>query len=262
MAVQSSPSGYGPWAPRGHGLGVFFAPTLLAMRVSFLVDGFNLYHSVKSAERHTQAGPLRWLDVHGLCSTLLRSTFGPGASLEGVYYFSALAKHLEAWKPDVVRRHRTFISALESKGVQVSLANFKRKDRYEVLSRCRLRVEPFRKWWRIPVPRIRLSFRTHEEKETDVAIACKLLELLHRNQCDTAVLLTGDTDIAPAIRTAQQLFPRATVCVAFPFDRHNRDLERQASKSLKIGAALYQRHQLPPTIQLKSGRLIAKPASW
>jgi hypothetical protein len=73
---------------------------------------------------------------------------------------------------------------------------------------------------------VRLSYRTHEEKETDVAIACKLLELLCQGRCDTAVLMTGDTDIAPAIRTAKLLYPTADIAVAFPFKRHNRDLER------------------------------------
>jgi hypothetical protein len=63
---------------------------------------------------------------------------------------------------------------------------------------------------------VRLSYRTHEEKETDVAIACKLLELLCQGRCDTAVLMTGDTDIAPAIRTAKLLYPTADIAVAFP----------------------------------------------
>jgi hypothetical protein len=72
------------------------------MRVSFLIDGFNLYHSIRAAERVTSLRPLRWLDLHALCATLISSGLGPGARLEGVYYFSALAHHLQ--RPDVVRR--------------------------------------------------------------------------------------------------------------------------------------------------------------
>ena len=232
------------------------------MRVAFLVDGFNLYHSVKSAERHLQSGPLRWLDLAGLCDTLLRSVFGPTASLESIHYFSALARHLEARKPDVVRRHRTFIAALEHSGVEVHLANFKRKDRYETLDQCRVSFSGSRKWRRVPVKFVRIRFRTNEEKETDVAIACKLLELLHTGQCDAAVLMTGDTDLAPAIRTARTLHPRALICAAFPFDRHNRDLERMVSRSFRISAPLYRTHQLPSSLVLTSGRVLSKPATW
>src|SRR5216683_3165229 len=140
------------------------------MRVRFLVDGFNLYHSILAAERHLKSGPLRWLNIRGLCTTIVHSAFGPGYTLEGVHYFSALAKHLEQSKPDVVQRHRTLIAALESTGVEVTLANFKRKDRLKNLDEVRLQVSPFKRWFTIPTRRVRLAYRTHEEKETDVAI--------------------------------------------------------------------------------------------
>lgn len=232
------------------------------MRISFLVDGFNLYHSVKAAERHLGSGPLRWLDIHRLCETLVRSAFGPGNTLESVHYFSALAKHLENKKPDVVRRHRTFIQALEGTGVEVTLANFKKKERVNALSEMRVQVQPIRRWWRIPTRKIRLSYRTHEEKETDVAIACKLLELLCQNRCDAVMVMSGDTDIAPALRTAKKLYPSALVGVAFPFHRHNQDLERVAARSVKLSAHLYQTHQFAPTVITRSGKSVNKPLSW
>lgn len=232
------------------------------MRVWFLVDGFNVYHSVKSAERHLGAGPLRWLDLWSLCQTLLRSTFGPGWTLEGVHYFSALAKHLEARKPDILRRHRTFLAALESTGVEVTLGDFKRKDRLKSLDEMRVHVQPFRRWFRVPLRSVRLSYRTHEEKETDVAIACKLLELLCLGRCEAVVLVTGDTDVAPAIRTAHLLYPTAQIGVAFPFGRHNHALQRLASRHANISAQLYRAHQFPPTIVTGKGRTIVKPPSW
>jgi hypothetical protein len=109
---------------------------------------------------------------------------------------------------------------------------------------------------------VRLSYRTHEEKETDVAIACKLLELLCQGRCDTAVLMTGDTDIAPAIRTAKLLYPTADIAVAFPFKRHNRDLERLVKRHVKISAQLYQRHQFAPSFTTSRGKVLTKPATW
>lgn len=40
--------------------------------------------------------------------------------------------------------------------------------------------------------------------------AAKLFELFINNQCDIAILITGDTDLAPACRTARRLFSNKT----------------------------------------------------
>lgn len=40
-------------------------------RVAFLVDGFNLYHSVKAAERLMPDSQLKWLDIPALCESYL-----------------------------------------------------------------------------------------------------------------------------------------------------------------------------------------------
>ncbi|MDO8500789.1 MAG: NYN domain-containing protein [Gemmatimonadaceae bacterium] len=232
------------------------------MRIRFLVDGFNLYHSVKAAERHLGAGPLRWLDIHAMCTTIVRSSFGPGYAMDGIHYFSALARHLESKKPDVVRRHLALIAALEARGVDISLADFKRKQHIKNLSEMRMQIAPFKRWLRIPARTVRLSYQTHEEKETDVAIACKLMELLALSRCDGVALVTGDTDLAPAIRTARRLYPGAEIAVVFPFHRHNRELERLATRHVKIGARQYQSHQFPASFRSASGVTITKPAEW
>jgi len=232
------------------------------MRVCFLIDGFNLYHSVRAAEHRLGGGPLRWLDLPALCSTLLSSTIGPGAKLTGIHYFSALASHLESKKPEVVKRHRTYLAALKAHGVSVYLAKFKKKDRKATLDRLRIQIRPFRRSWRIPISWVRVTMKTHEEKETDVAIAVKLFELLHRQDCEAVILMTGDTDLAPAIRMAKKLFPASTVSIAFPYARHNRELQRLAPTSVKISAALYRKHQFPSVLTTPSGRRIIKPDVW
>ena len=74
-----------------------------------------------------------------------------------------------------------------------------------------------------------MSFATHEEKETDVAIACELLRLLQTGACDCVVLVTGDTDLAPAPSTAAALFPKALVAVALPYQRFNKEFDQLAA---------------------------------
>jgi hypothetical protein len=75
------------------------------MRVAFVVDGFNVYHSIREAEKLTAARPQRWLDLQSLCASYLPH-FGRIATLQGVYYFSALARHLSATHHDIELRHR------------------------------------------------------------------------------------------------------------------------------------------------------------
>jgi hypothetical protein len=53
--------------------------------VTFVIDGFNLYHSIRDIERETGANCL-WLDVHSLCTTLVSSSLGPGHALEAMHY--------------------------------------------------------------------------------------------------------------------------------------------------------------------------------
>jgi uncharacterized LabA/DUF88 family protein len=55
------------------------------------------------------------------------------------------------------------------------------------------------------------ALNRREEKETDVAMATRMLELLFLDKCDTIVLVTGDTDIVPDVKTAKSLFPKKEI---------------------------------------------------
>jgi len=231
------------------------------VRVAFIVDGFNLYHSIKDAEKMVPARPQRWLDLRAFCESYVRN-FGRAAMLEDVYYFSAIAAHLEPAKPDISRRHQTYLDALAATGVHVSLANFKVSNRYFSFRQCRFRIWPFRRFIRVPLPRCTVLVQRAEEKETDVAIATKLFELLHTNAADAVVLVTGDTDLLPAIRTARRLFPTILIGVCFPFKRHNADLKRSVVRSFKVRKEQYAVYQLPDPISLPNGHVIRKPPPW
>jgi uncharacterized LabA/DUF88 family protein len=131
---------------------------------------------------------------------------------------------------------------LRSTGVQVHLGRFKKK-----VVECHV---------------CHSSDTRHEEKETDVAMAARLLEVCHRNEADSVVLVTGDTDLAPALRTCKRLFPRVFLCFAFPYKRHNAELKRLQPGSFNISFASYLRNQYPNPLQLPDGTVIAKPLEW
>jgi uncharacterized LabA/DUF88 family protein len=158
-------------------------------RVTFLVDGFNLYHSVREASNDLgHNGKLtRWLDINSLCRSYLpevrkRAPSYGYAEMAETYYFSAYASHRERIAPDTVARHKSLVQCLEATGIKTSMGMFKAKRR--TCSKCGY------------------SETGHEEKETDVAIAVKLLELLFLDTCDTVVLVTGDTDLAPPCKNS------------------------------------------------------------
>jgi hypothetical protein len=99
-------------------------------RVTFLVDGFNVYHSVREAEKALKS-TTKWLNIRSLCCSylhLIGSLVRDRAQLNSIYYFSALAEHLEASNPDVTIRHRTLIRCLEDTGIVVELSRFKAKE--------------------------------------------------------------------------------------------------------------------------------------
>ena len=179
--------------------------------IAFVADGFNLYHSVTDASKDltNQAyqallatGSLglmlpvgtRWLDMNSLFASYRANiasgvAFKPGFHTQSVYYFSALAHHMERSSPGTVNRHLSYIQCLEATGVVPKLARFKSK--FIRCDLCSGRLE------------------RHEEKETDVLVALQLIKLAldQKNPVKAIALVSGDTDYAPALRLVREMNP-------------------------------------------------------
>ncbi len=226
-------------------------------RTVCVVDGFNVYHSLRDAARELTRTPsgmasdvptalapqrsTRWLDLWALCASYLH-VIGRGATLEAVYYFSALAQHLETIKPGLVGRHETYLSALRATGVTVELAHFKATQ-----ARC---------------PTCGSRFTSHEEKETDVAIGVRVVELTLSGAYEAIVIVSADSDLLPAVRTARRLRPEVGVWVAFPYRRGSKDLRAAAQRTFKITKHQYTTHQLADSVALPNGGTVHKPDTW
>ena len=212
----------------------------MSNRTAFLIDGFNVYHSTLEIKSRT-GNKVKWLDYYSLCKSYL-SQVGGGATLEAVYYFSAYADHLKDNNPDIVKRHKAYIKCLKDRDIIVQMGRFKPKT-----VKCSL---------------CKRKFIKHEEKETDVAIASKMLELLAKDECDSVVLITGDTDLSPAVKTAQSIYEDKKIIFAFPYRRGSDELAKIAPGSFLMSYKNYMKHQLPDPYTLSSGKVISKPASW
>ena len=209
-------------------------------RVSFFIDGFNVYHSLKDkympkgGRRYYKYRKYLWLDFYSLAQRFTRKR----DTLEDVFYFSALA----FWKPGSVKRHKLFISALESRGIKIILGKFKEKERF--CNNCKA------------------YFKAHEEKQTDVNIGLYLLKEAFGNSYDTAIILTNDTDLIPAIKVMKDSFPHKKIGVLFPIDRWSSELNAVSDFSRKIKKRDLSKSQFPDNVTLPSGVVLTRTPSW
>lgn len=210
------------------------------MRVALFIDGFNLYHSLVEAERQHCDLKVKWLDPLKLARNCLPS-LGPDARLASIDWFSAIPEHLQARDPAKLQRHRLYLRALESlgaPGVKIHLGKIRRD------------------------PTSPTSRPTWSEKGTDVALACRVLELGIRDAFDEALIVSGDTDYLPLPTALARLCPDKRVRFALPFRRSPTALLKACPGSFILSPALYTSSQLDNPIILDSGRLMHAPEEW
>lgn len=211
----------------------------MAERVTFFIDGFNMYHSISDAIYRKKIWSGKWLNLHSLCNSFVKD-FSPNGSIESVHYFSAFANHVA--DKGAPARHQIYLKALEDTGVEVTMGKFKPK--YPKCSSCKTK------------------YKAHEEKESDVNIAIKLLEKLYADSCDWAVIVSGDSDLTTVIRNGKRLFPKKKVGVLFPYARANAEFIGIADTTADISPQDYYKNQFANPYKLRSGMDLVKPPAW
>ncbi len=200
-------------------------------RVTAFVDGFNVYHALEANPAYRK---YKWLDY----AALARCYIGSRDTLGGVCLFTALA----SWDPDKVNRHQLYLRVLRQRGVKVVLGKFKRKDKV-----CRL---------------CHREFHTFEEKLTDVNIAMHMFRGAYLDEYDRAILISGDTDIVPAVRMIHELFPTKQVAVVVPVGRYAVDLKQESDFHFQMKERQLARSQLPDVIHDPALGEIHRPDTW
>lgn len=199
-------------------------------RLIAYVDGFNLYHAIHDLNRPA----LKWLDLQALITSLARA----GETVAEVNYFSAYA----TWRPHAYQRHIEYVKALEHAGVKCIMGHFKSKQRT-----CRS---------------CGAVWTQHEEKETDVHIAARIVVDACEDRYDRAVLITADSDLVPALDIVKARYPKKQLFVAAPPKRmsHARGLK----PGLELTAGRLAKCILPLTaIDPATGRvLFTRPQTY
>ncbi len=207
------------------------------------IDGFNLYHAIDDLKQNH----LKWVDLQKMISFFVDEHT---QQLVKVHYFSAFA----TWLPESCGRHRQYIKALEARGVDVNMSTFFKKWR-----KCK------HKWdagGAAGQGDFTVKFLSHEEKQTDVKLALQLLNHARlEGSCDRIILVTGDSDIAPAVKMVRGYFPdKQFVLLAPPDRRHSQSLIEAAgpTKHLKkIKLSHLKRSLLPAEVKDATGEVVA-----
>jgi uncharacterized LabA/DUF88 family protein len=206
-------------------------------RVVFFIDGFNLFHALDyfpSGSNPARFHRFKWISLRRLAMCFLTKR----NSLEGVLYFTTLA----TWDPAKVARHRLFIRAQENEGVEVVYGEFKRKDK-----RCLICGKRF---W------------TYEEKQTDVNIALRLFQNAVLNRYDRAVIVSGDTDLIPAVDAVRSTFPGKALGVLLPIGRASEHFKQIADFHYKMKERHLATARLPDALTLRDGTILHCPPRW
>jgi len=202
-------------------------------KVSCYIDGFNLYHAIRALGRPE----LKWLNLKALGNSFLEKN----DTLVSVTYFTAPM----VWEPEKYHRHMEYITALKSTGVDVVKSRFLKTNKY---------CKGFERYCHF-----------HEEKQTDVAFAVRVLRDAHLGLMDRAIFITADSDQIPTVRELTESFPTLVVHIAAPPGRMReaRELCDAANKRSEITAGRLASCLLPRNVTDDTGRIIARcPASY
>lgn len=202
------------------------------MRVGVYVDGFNLYYGGKNLDREAgYPGGWKWLDIHGLATSLLVHDHWDSAKVTRVVYCSA--PRSSTGDGGSSRDQTAYLSALRAHAEQigydleVTMGRFTRTSKRGILNRGRLGMEvtwsevmsaePLPTWLRLTErstpqgPQALGSFTIFEEKGSDVNVATHLTLDVLTGAVDAAMVISNDSDLELPIRLARQHVPVAVV---------------------------------------------------
>jgi uncharacterized LabA/DUF88 family protein len=207
-------------------------------RTNVYIDGFNFYYGAVKDTPH------KWLDFQRFVRFLR-----PADDVQRIYYFTALVD-----APSPQKRQLTYLGALGTlPNIEVVLGRFKSKQ-----IKCEVAACSDKACDKI--------FKKPEEKRTDVNIAVYMVDHAYQNACDQFVLISGDSDLVPAVRMIKLRFPEKLVIVYVPAKDKVRafavELRGSADRHRELPLNLLQHAQLPSRVPDGAGGVYEKPPTW
>ncbi|HST50096.1 NYN domain-containing protein [Jatrophihabitans sp.] len=211
----------------------------MAPKTNIYVDGFNLYYALRKT-------PYKWLDL----GRLFRQMF-PSNDIQRIRYCTARIK-ARPGDPTGPDRQDAYLRALSTvPGLETHFGTFLASKTYARL------VTP-------PPPPAPPTVRVHkmEEKGSDVNLGTWMVIDAYENDCDVAVLVTNDSDLAFPMQVVSQRIGHP-VGIVNPFGARTSQalLRQQPAFKRDLSHRDFAAAQFPPVVMV-NGRPVTKPRSW
>lgn len=216
------------------------------MKSIFFIDGFNLYHAIIN---HFDHGKYKWLNLKELAKQFIDED----EELKKVLFFTAYV----TWDDDKRERHKKFVTALSSKGVEIVMGSFKSIEKTFKKNKMRVVASD------IPNDQLpnKLRFKTFEEKETDVNIAVKILEYASTEQYDKFYIISGDSDFIPAIKSAKKNYRKVKFINILPIGGSGFSLGQICDEQYTMEEKHMQSSLMEDEVAIGT-TIIEKPENW
>ena len=181
------------------------------IRVRVYIDGFNFYYGI------TRPYDFKWIDIELLIKRLLDKKIS-NFTIEQIFFFSS-----EVIGDEAHRRQQNYFNALQkhSPNIKIQLGRFHvGVKRGKIIGSGEGKI-------------VRVKIR--EEKETDVNIACKIVDDAHtsaKKDFDISCLISNDGDLSAALKVKQRLRQR-TILILPLAEKSASHKPSYPSKSLK-----------------------------
>ncbi len=200
-------------------------------RTAFFIDGFNLFHSLDCKSAYHK---YKWLNLAKLSQRFI----GNKDAISDVFYFTTYT----TWDSKKLVKHQNYVKVLQLAGVKVVFGEFRNVDRS-----CRFCGK---------------SYRTFEEKRTDVNIAIHLFKTAVADIWDKAVIISGDSDLIPAVEAVKKTFPNKQVGIVIPIGRRAEELKQVADFYIKLKERHLETCQFDDIVKVDSQQELKRPDTW
>lgn len=201
------------------------------MRTICFIDGFNFYHPI---DKDILFHKYKWINIRQLAQCFTLAT----DEIIDVLYFTAQTKH----STEKQVRQKLFWSVCEHFEVKIIQGEFKKANRY-----CKNCHTYYKDW---------------QEKLTDVNIASHLIKYAFLNQYEKAIMMCGDYDITPAVKTVKELYPEKIIEMVIPLNGKAEQSKPYFDRSHQLSTAQLESCILPERFIMRNGKQAIRPAEW
>ncbi|MFJ4386429.1 NYN domain-containing protein [Pseudomonas sp. NPDC089408] len=229
------------------------------MRTACFIDGYNVFYGLVAGTRY------KWLNLPALLKHILRVE-QPDCEIITISLFTSGVKPSLASRGNLSKEAQdTYLRALIAQGVDVHYGRHQLEPRNA--PRFVNKDTPPSRLDQVAIWKL-------EEKETDVHIAISMYRLAARQarlpageRIQQLVLVSADTDLAPALTAVREDFPELRLGVILP---HREGMKRTLPGSLKSNAHWMRQvvteeelasNQFPDRVPTRK-RPALKPAYW